>query len=125
MTTAAANAQGMAERPQTLLLPVPAANTPAMEPGAQTPERARRRPPGVAVAVASPSSASSLEEDAAAAAAAGMGAAIEVSPLEGPHISLSEAAKRLTSPQRPSVERSMVRPGEHFWEYVELDRNDS
>lgn len=112
----AANATGVAGRLRALFSPVvPPAN---MQPAAsRTPERARRRPPGVAAAAAaaSPSSASSLEEeDATAAAAAAAG--IEVSPLEGPHISLSEAAKRLASPPRPSAERSMMRPGEHFWE---------
>ena len=109
----------MAGRLRALLSPVvPAANT---EAAPRPPECARRRPPSVAAAAAPPSSASSLEEEedeatAAAAAAAAMGAGIEVSPLEGPHISLSEAAKRLASLPRPSAERSMMRPGEDFWE---------
>lgn len=129
---AANNAKGMAGRLRALLSPVQAAaaNAPApaatatataaaaaQPPAARTPDRGPRRPPTVAAA-ASPSSASSCQslEEGDAAAAAAMGAGIEVSPLEGPHISLSEAAKRLASPPRLSAERSMMRPGEKFWE---------
>lgn len=45
-------------------------------------------------------------------------AGIDTSPLEGPHISLSEAAKRLASSSsaRLNTERSLLRPADAFWE---------